>query len=333
MELMQRQLDDDLDESENEVLMNHTRQCPDCAAMFERLKLLSAELTSLPKVMPSYSLVDAIMPQLERLELFAQSEATTEPANDLELREAAGRRMKRERRWPSMRIVGGVIAAGIVAGLFLVTYKPGVNWDLSTAEILSTASNNSAADMANEEPKGLAFKMPDSSNGASSSEVKTEAMNKDNKLYGISTDPKVRSSEAEESTQQYESSSIFDPPKFDASTGSESAVPEQQSDGSLDEKSIATDDFQGEQGFAAHNVSVMSPDELYDATVEMYKIRISTTSDQEIVYTSPRKNGELINLSWSEDSSQLTYEVHIEQGAIEKYVIDLATLTEQKAVH
>lgn len=33
----------------------------------------------------------------------------------------------------------------------------------------------------------------------------------------------------------------------------------------------------------------MSPDELYDATVEMYKIRISTTSDQEIVYTSPRK--------------------------------------------
>ena len=75
MELMQRQLDDDLDESEIEVLMNHTRQCPDCAAMFERLQLLSAELTSLPKVMPSYSLVDAIMPQLERIELFSQTEA------------------------------------------------------------------------------------------------------------------------------------------------------------------------------------------------------------------------------------------------------------------
>ena len=68
MEYMQRQLDDDLDEHEYEVLINHTRHCPDCAAMFERLQLLSAELTSLPKVIPSYSLVDAIMPRLQELQ-------------------------------------------------------------------------------------------------------------------------------------------------------------------------------------------------------------------------------------------------------------------------
>ena len=65
------QLDGDLDEQETEILMTHTRHCPDCAAMFSRLQMLSSGLENLPKVTPSYSLVDAIMPRLQELQTAA----------------------------------------------------------------------------------------------------------------------------------------------------------------------------------------------------------------------------------------------------------------------
>ncbi|UUZ86756.1 zf-HC2 domain-containing protein [Paenibacillus sp. P26] len=63
IELMQRYLDRDLDETEYSRMLGHLQQCPDCSELFERLVNLSQELESLPKVTPPYSLVDAILPQ------------------------------------------------------------------------------------------------------------------------------------------------------------------------------------------------------------------------------------------------------------------------------
>ena len=48
------------------------------------------------------------------------------------------------------------------------------------------------------------------------------------------------------------------------------------------------------------------------------RLKCVAASDQSLVFTSPRKNGKLMNLVWSEDSTKLTYEVHVEKGAIEK---------------
>lgn len=72
MMYMQRQLDGDLAPKEENELHAHLMHCLDCAQMFERLQALSNELSQLPKVMPPFSLVDAIMPQL--LELDKQNE-------------------------------------------------------------------------------------------------------------------------------------------------------------------------------------------------------------------------------------------------------------------
>lgn len=326
MELMQRQLDDDLDESEKEVLTNHTRQCPDCAAMFERLQLLSAELTSLPKVMPSYSLVDAIMPELERMELYGKSAALAEPIASIDTSHAVPRRAKRQRRWPSIRIMSGVIAAGIVAGLFLVTYQPGSLPDIgSLAKSSSNDSSSNAAETANQAPEGMSFSASDARVGAPNPEVSTEGFNRED----VTLNNKLESDASDGKT--------------DEGTGSMPSSPEQ---GQLDGKNIAGgSDFgvaqdgkslvpqENELGGTADLFSFPSPDGKYNAKVEAFTIKLYALNDNSLVYTTPRKNGQLVNLSWADDSSVLAYEVHVEQGAIEKYVIDTASLTEQKAAH
>jgi len=124
MELMQRHLDLDLNESEQKALMDHLRECPDCAEMFERLRQLSQELASLPKVSPPFSLVDSILPQLEEIDrrgegpLSAASidgrSAAASPASS----RLGGQRPRRFRAgWTAA--IGGIVAAGVLLALFI----------------------------------------------------------------------------------------------------------------------------------------------------------------------------------------------------------------------
>ncbi|XEC96784.1 zf-HC2 domain-containing protein [Paenibacillus tarimensis] len=184
MDYMQRQLDGDLDERETELLLHHTRQCPDCAAMFERLKRLSAELENLPKVTPSYSLVDAIMPKLEQLELQGQPVETEQPERTVPI---GSRRKPQERkpRWSqriSFRAFGGVIAAGIVVGLFLVTYQPN---GMRTAD--DSASMNSAASGA----ETFSAQRSGSADGGESTSAKNASPEASDSLENSSPDPKT----------------------------------------------------------------------------------------------------------------------------------------------
>lgn len=67
-ELMQRQLDYDLNEQELTTLMKHLSECKACKDLFERLTLLSGSLEQLPRVTPSISIVDSIMPELDAID-------------------------------------------------------------------------------------------------------------------------------------------------------------------------------------------------------------------------------------------------------------------------
>lgn len=123
MELMQRQLDGDLDTQEEARLAAHQEYCSDCAKMFERLKLLSNELTSLPKVVPNYSLVDAILPKLNEIDL--QKAGSGQDISTFTNTQAAQqpqaipwtRRFGASISW---KVAGGVIAAGLIWGFLLV---------------------------------------------------------------------------------------------------------------------------------------------------------------------------------------------------------------------
>ncbi|MBP1156369.1 MULTISPECIES: zf-HC2 domain-containing protein [unclassified Paenibacillus] len=141
IELMQRYLDRDLDETEYGRMLGHLQQCPDCTKLFERLVNLSHELESLPKVTPPFSLVDAIMPKLEQLEAGGQLSGTAwssqtgeeGAARETEQRGAMspaeqpklGSKRKNVKEWFSFPVFGGVVAAGLVFGFFLFQQQSG----------------------------------------------------------------------------------------------------------------------------------------------------------------------------------------------------------------
>lgn len=126
MELMQRDLDQDLNDSEHEAMMAHLQQCPDCAEMFSRLQQLSQELANLPKVAPPFSLVDSILPQLAEIDRAGEGPITTSAASPVSVdgKTAAvipltTERPRRFRSAWSLAATGGIVAAGLLLAVFI----------------------------------------------------------------------------------------------------------------------------------------------------------------------------------------------------------------------
>lgn len=122
MEMMQRYVDRDLNEEENSRLLKHVGQCPDCASMFQRLVRLSRGLEQLPHVAPPFSLVDAILPELDKIQPETSSGLASAQSEKVE---SAGRipksRRSAQRNFRSwIPRISGVAAAGIVALLLLL---------------------------------------------------------------------------------------------------------------------------------------------------------------------------------------------------------------------
>lgn len=118
IEFMQRYIDEDLNQQEKKLMMDHIGQCPDCATMLIKLQKLSSELTQLPRVIPRYSLVDAILPELERLRAAESTETSNSNESVTSVTAAATLRSNRPRRH-LFRNLSGIIAAAVVAGLLL----------------------------------------------------------------------------------------------------------------------------------------------------------------------------------------------------------------------
>lgn len=359
MELMHRQLDGDLSGDELDVLMNHTRQCPECAATFERLKRLSAELASLPKVMPKYSLVDAILPELERIELQSKQAAAiqTPAALSPDEQSRASRRLQRKRRWPSWSAAFSVVAAGIVAGVFILNAPSnfgGASND-QAAESSADMFNRSIADSSD----ATALSTPLAKEGAAGGDIPMDEI----EIKSFPTDPTkadvldtgTRSVEgggnSSESNKDVESMEVE--PAADEEIAS---VPEPTGEPDAGVQGIVGTPVSGEtedgaasggeeevqdqfdkmqdppNGIAAFE-EFPSPDGRYIARAEEFSVMIVSADSGETLMETPRKNGQHGQLVWSEDSAELFYDVQLDQGAIEKYVIQTSDWTEAKAPH
>ena len=147
MNLMQQSLDQDLTAEEELVMLAHLKQCPGCSDLYVRLKLLHDELAQLPKVKPAYSIVDAILPQLEEIPLWnadsAEGPETSAAAKEqvVALPPAAARTNKRG--LISWKIFSGVAAAGIIIGL-LMSNQDNLNLNKSASESAAIQNRMSA---------------------------------------------------------------------------------------------------------------------------------------------------------------------------------------------
>jgi hypothetical protein len=129
MDLMQRYVDHDLDELETFELLDHVAECPACAEKFQILQALSRDLEELPAVTPKYSLVDAILPQLDAIDEARREQGSAlQEMKPVTLQGAPGRKQQSEPLPWWKRAAGraalGVAAAAAVLGIVAITYEP-----------------------------------------------------------------------------------------------------------------------------------------------------------------------------------------------------------------
>ncbi|MFB5266126.1 zf-HC2 domain-containing protein [Paenibacillus enshidis] len=129
MDLMQRYVDHDLDELETFKLLDHIAECPACAEKFHILQALSRDLEELPAVTPKYSLVDAILPQLDAIDEARREQGSAlQEMKPVTLQGSPGRKQPSEPLpwWKKAagRAALGVAAAAAVLGVVAITYEP-----------------------------------------------------------------------------------------------------------------------------------------------------------------------------------------------------------------
>lgn len=143
MEYMQRQLDGDLNGDEQKKLNDHLANCPECARMMDRLMRIDQDLANLPKVVPAYSLVDAILPRLEQVDeaLRAERPEAAARAHSAPGGERPARSWYARRGW--MRY-GGLAAAAVVLGVLVVNGLID-SFDQSRSSMQESASSGSSS--------------------------------------------------------------------------------------------------------------------------------------------------------------------------------------------
>ena len=131
VEWMHRYLDHDLGDAETAQMLQHVAQCPECAENFSLLRALSRELEDLPQMTPKFSLVDAIMPQLDAIDEARREQSSTiqemspVPAAFENLQRSSERKPKQ--KWLNSmmgRMSMGAAAAAVVLGVAIWGYEP-----------------------------------------------------------------------------------------------------------------------------------------------------------------------------------------------------------------
>jgi len=300
IELMHRYLDHDLDESEAEGLTRHVQQCSSCAEMFERLKHLSGELESLPKVMPAFSLVDAILPRLELIDRTAADAAIAEPPVVAAPPVPAA---PSKRRWTdriSWRIASGVVAAGFIFGMFIVMNQPKAVDDASEEAKFdsATASQQSSA----EEPSAAPFMADATSNEAAPREksVAPDAVSRKTPISGES----------------------------DGGAESKQGIAPQDQNGDMSAMDVQPEP--PKMGITATPLSESpSNNGQLAAKVENGQLLIVSTDKQgDPLFKSEAKTGEIGNIVWSSDDKLVDYDV-TDNGVVTHFQVDIAAKAEK----
>jgi len=169
-ELMQRQLDHDLDEQELTVLMTHLGECKACQSLFERLTLLSGSLEQLPRVTPSISIVDSILPELDAIDRQRAAEAAKPVKSGY------------WKRW--MTAAASVAAAAAV--VLIMTNLDGANKQVSDLAAPEMSTQRESSDVARKDMGIMTTQTSSSDESASSVEdVQTESTVVEDSGYSI----------------------------------------------------------------------------------------------------------------------------------------------------
>ena len=331
MELMQRYVDYDLNDEETARLMEHVGQCPDCAAMFQRLVRLSRGLEQLPRVSPPYSLVDAILPKLEYLqpepgaEVSAAHSAGAGASGRMKSRRQAGR--KHYRSW--ITSVAAVAALGAVIGLFFLN-RPETGTPLFSRQAATLNESAGSAGQAAERSSADAMLFAAPTIGVSDgNEAAQPGSSPDGPVRGfggISQDPKQAVQERPNVKEwlNAEDQSGSAPPapapdQRESAPGSSpvsSPAPEKRDEGPAAKNPPAEELPAGEIGtgetmsamiFPDTTEEAVSPDGQWKAVIANGALQLYRMRDNVLVYDQAPDPCVRSGLAWSEDGSEVRY--------------------------
>ncbi|CAM4000970.1 zf-HC2 domain-containing protein [Cohnella lubricantis] len=327
MELMQRSLDGDLDKAETSRMKEHIQTCPDCAAMFERLTLLSDNLAQLPRVVPSFSIVDSILPQLEMIELAANA-----PQEAIRLEQPA-QRTSRSARKSVYRRLAGAIAAGVAAGLLIVSWpslrppQSDQNNSFNAASVSSSGSNaassSPSASVTDQTARQFSVSGEDQYGDLEGASPKMEAgqpaASSEPSFFSEPNEPEPGISEPD-STPLQESADTRgfaeEPNEGNAPMTSFGAVdsggtpaPEDEPGVEPSEEPAATLQVPMSSGFAiAPPVVWASPDGKYEAVIEENRLKVYQLADGSLLFESEEHPDSTIgDIVWDDDTGVLHY--------------------------
>jgi cytoskeletal protein RodZ len=340
-ELMQRFLDDDLTEDESEALTEHLRQSPDSAYVFERLKRLDSELEQLPKVIPPMSIVDSILPRLELPRLADDPSDTGTSSNDSQNRAVPMGRKAAIRERVNYRMLGGVVAAGIVLTLFFTNLAP------QMMPSFHKANDNSAANSASMK-SAISLESEDKSLQRAADPQTESADAGQSMITNEATEVEADSSFSVTNTSEPES---FDPsspesndsaPAIGNDADEVSTTDESDEGQSPDMKEVDPEVVAAEKADANTMmeiqeeplITIVSPNKLL-----LGNVMVGAEGGQQITITEPTGKqifqssvyeGLLTRLQWSPDSLQLHFEAHMSNEVTEHITIDIINLEEIK---
>jgi len=298
MELMQRYVDGDLDERETSLMMDHTGQCPDCAAMLVRLQKLSSELEQLPRVVPKFSIVDSILPELERLHVESADEGRETSGS----RDASPAPIRSNR--PARHLFGkvaGTVAAGVIAGLLLFGHPD--QWLPSGSKSSNDASAPSPA-------------------AAPAQQEVSPLMSKRSANYNVAD-------QSGGGETEYDSAQKKDAGNSEAGT---MGIAPEANPSSVESPTLTNGDGPMISGFTVASVQAESPDGKWRAVAgeEAQTFEIVKIEDGSVFYASKPAEGTIGSLEWNEASTILYYTVTDAQGNQTGWQFDMAASAESK---
>lgn len=311
MEKMHRYLDGDLDERETARLMDHLRQSPESAAMFERLKQLHLELAQLPKVTPPHSIVDAILPRLEAVASAGKQTAGTPAAQE---RKPRGSRTFA--RW------AGGAAVTAAALLFVIVLRPGMDDGTNMAETVADDGQEMAFMMNTEadvRSMSVTDQMGTADGGAPSMDVKSSgAFDPDAPVSESPAGAGEGSGEPAPDGGEEFSVALTSVAEKQQSVMGMMAIDQADTAGNDNEMDVwAADAEGGPEGWRV----IVAP--AADGT----QVIIKDEADRS-VYVSAGYPGEPVQFRWSEDGHTLSFDIEM-NGGLHRVSIDVQERTEQ----
>lgn len=324
MELMQRHVDGDLDRRETALMTAHVGGCPDCAVMLERLQRLSDGLSQLPRVVPKFSIVDAIMPQLDRLEAERAGQEVDEDT------QVVVPQVRSERpRGRLLRRLSGIVAVGVVAGILLVSQqyqlsnKNGDNDAAAPGDVGSTAFSLKAAEGRSstrdgKDPAAVPQARAEEPNAAERSAVEPNGAEPSAGADKAAPSSMAKSggSQEESTESEEEVENRSDTPIAEPGLESIDVVDQYGADdfvtttsGSETDKAKAAETSSPANSLTTPATPLVSPDGQWRAVAIEGDgtLRIFATKDDSLVFQSEQRMGSLSRLAWDPDSKQLTY--------------------------